>query len=279
MTNMMIEKEHFLDLLGDLCAQQQHSSCLVFAEINNATQVASFLQGFAAEQQLISEVEQFIAREVLEYSGTIFAKLEHNRFGLVIAKSAAESLVIAEQLVYALDKEVISVGEKTYYPKLYCGVTPLAPSYKEPKLAFAAADLALYEARLTGGSTVRLLEPEAPKLANYHQALRLLPVIRAGLLNKLFVLFAQPIVPLDKHSVAQKAEVLLRYQDAEGVIHAPFKYLSAAELFHVSREIDLYVVHQFCLFMQNNEDQRTVYALNISGNTVRYHQFFDYVAE
>jgi EAL domain-containing protein (putative c-di-GMP-specific phosphodiesterase class I) len=71
----------------------------------------------------------------------------------------------------------------------------------------------------------------------------------------------------------------MRYQDAEGIIHAPYSYLSAAELFHVSREIDLYVVHQFCLFMQPNKDKEAVHSLNIAGNTVRYHQFFDYVKE
>ncbi len=273
----MIEKEIFLTLLGDLCLKQQQNSCLIFAEINNATQVASFLQGFSAEQQLISQVEQFIAREVGHYPQALFAKLEHNRFGLMLPKNTSESVVIAEQLVDALDKESIKVGDKRYYPKLYCGVTPLTPDYDEPKFAFAAADAALHDARLTGGSTVKLLEPDALKLANYREALRLLPVIREGLLNKSFVLFTQPIVSLDMNSVAKKVEVLLRYQDADGSIHAPYPYLSAAELFHVSREIDLYVVHHFCLFMQGNKDKETVYSLNIAGNTVRYHQFFDYV--
>ena len=279
MTIMMIEKEVFLQVLSDLCTSQQQTSCLIFAEINNATQVASFLQGFAAEQQLISQVEQFIAQEIAHYPQAIFGKLEHNRFGLIMPKTTAESAVIAEQLVDTLDKQSITVEGKRYYPKLYCGITPLTPDYDDPKFAFAAADVALHEARLTGGSIVKLLKPDAPKLENYRRALRLLPVIREGLLNKSFVLFAQPIAPLGVNSTAKKVEVLLRYQDAEGNIHAPYPYLSAAELFHVSREIDLYVVHQFCQFMQTNKDKETVYSLNIAGNTVRYHQFFDYVKE
>ncbi len=170
---------------------------MIFAEINNATQVASFLQGFAAEQQLISQVEQFIAQEIAHYPQAIFGKLEHNRFGLIMPETAAESVVIAEQLVDTLDKQSITVEDKRYYPKLYCGIAPLTPDYDDPKFAFAAVDVALHEARLTGGSIVKLLKPDAPKLENYRRALRLLPVIREGLLNKSFVLFAQPIVPLD----------------------------------------------------------------------------------
>ncbi|MDT8426164.1 MAG: EAL domain-containing protein [Methyloprofundus sp.] len=275
----MIGKQDFLKLLSEFCADQQQISCLIFAEINNATQVASFIQGFEAEQQLVARIEDFIAQQVAQYSQSVFAKLEHNRFAIVIPENTQQSLRIAEHLASALDQEIIQIDGQSYYPKLYLGVTPLIPEYNAPKLAFAAADAALNEARMTGGSTVKLLQADAPELANYHQALRLLPIIRKGLLNKSFVLFAQPIVPVDVNVTAKKVEVLLRYQDAEGKIHAPSPYLSAAELFHVSREIDLYVVHQFCRFMQTNIDKEIVYSLNISGNTVRYQPFFDYVKD
>lgn len=275
----MINKDDFLAELNAVCIANQQDSCLIFAEINNATQVASFIQGFAAEQQLVIQIEQFIAQQVEQHIGIIFAKLEHNRFGFIVLRASAESVLIAQQLASALDARIINIEGQRYYPKLYLGITPLTPDYKEPQLAYAAADAALNEARLTGGSTVKLLSGDAPELANYYRALRLLPIIREGLLNKAFVLFAQPIVALNKVSKVKKVEVLLRYQDFSGNIHAPFPYLSAAELFHVSREIDLYVVHQFCLFMQTNEDKQTVYSLNIAGNTVRYYPFFDYVRE
>jgi EAL domain-containing protein (putative c-di-GMP-specific phosphodiesterase class I)/GGDEF domain-containing protein len=275
----MINKDDFLAELNTIFTESQQDSCLIFAEINNATQVASFIQGFDAEKQLVMQIKAFISQELKQHAGIMFAKLEHNRFAFIALRKPEESILIAQQLASALDAQIINIEGQRYYPKLYLGITPLTPDYKEPQLAFAAADAALNEARLTGGSTVKLLLADAPELADYYRALRLLPIIREGLLNKSFVLFAQPIVALNKNSTQKKVEVLLRYQDFEGVIHAPFPYLSAAELFHVSREIDLYVVHQFCLFMQNNEDKQTVYSLNIAGNTVRYYPFFDYVRE
>ncbi len=276
---MKIAKEAFLDLLADLCTQAQLESCLILAEINNATQVASFIQGFNAEQQLIEKIEQFVVAQVIQCPKAIFCKLDHNRFAIMFPKDLATSELLANRLASTLDKERIQVAEKSYYPKLYIGITPLVPAYAEPQLAFAAAEAALHEARMTGGSIVRVLEPDAPKLVKYRQALQLLPIIREGLINKSFVLFAQPIVLLDSRSELKKVEVLLRYQDENGVFQEPSPYLAAAELFHVSREIDLYVVHQFCEFMQQNADKTTVYSLNIAGNTVRYQQFFDYVAE
>ncbi len=275
----MINKDDFLAELNAVCINNQQKSCLIFAEINSATQVASFIQGFAAEKQLVIQIEQFIVQQLEQHIGIVFAKLEHNRFGFIVLRTPEESILIAQQIASALDAKIINIEGQRYYPKLYLGITPLTPEYNEPQLAYAAADAALSEARLTGGSTVKLLQVDAPELVNYHRSLRLLPIIREGLLNKSFVLFAQPIVALDENSTTKKVEVLLRYQDVEGNIHAPFPYLAAAELFHVSREIDLYVVHQFCVFMQTNTDKQTVYSLNIAGNTVRYYPFFDYVRE
>ena len=37
----------------------------------------------------------------------------------------------------------------------------------------------------------------------------------------------------------------MRYQDDQVTIHLPEKFLSTAGLFHISREIDLYVEHHF----------------------------------
>jgi len=275
----MINKDAFLSKLNEVCATNQKGSCLVFAEINNATQVASFIQGFAAEKQLVMQIEKHIMQLVEQYTNMVFAKLEHNRFAFIILDTVENSILIAQQIASGLDAKIINIDCQCYYPKLYLGITPLTPDYNEPKLAFAAADAALNEARLTGGSIVKLLSVDAPELVNYHRALRLLPIIREGLLSKSFVLFAQPIVALGKNSKGKKVEVLLRYQDSEGRFYAPYPYLSAAELFHVSREIDLYVVHQFCVFMQNNIDKETVFSLNIAGNTVRYAPFFDYVKD
>jgi len=275
----MINKDAFLNKLNESCTNNQQASCLVFAEINNATQVASFIQGFAAEKQLVTQIEEHITQLVAQYANMVFAKLEHNRFAFIVPDTPENSVLIAQQLASALDAQIINIEGQRYYPKLYLGITPLTPEYKEPKLAFASADAALNEARLTGGSTVKLLLADAPELENYHRALQLLPIIREALLNQSFVLFAQPIVALDKNIQAKKVEVLLRYQDSEGNIHAPYPYLSAAELFHVSREIDLYVVHEFCVFMQSNTDKETIYSLNIAGNTVRYAPFFEYVKE
>jgi EAL domain-containing protein (putative c-di-GMP-specific phosphodiesterase class I) len=55
--------------------------------------------------------------------------------------------------------------------------------------------------------------------------------------------------------------------------------LKTADLFHVSREIDCYVLHHFCRFIARQNRQNMIYSLNISGRTIRYPPFFERVAK
>jgi len=134
----------------------------------------------------------------------------------------------------------------------------------------------LYQARNVGNSIVKVIQPDNQRLHQYFDNLHSLPLLRAGLIEKHFILYAQPIVPVIAQQAPNKAEVLLRYKDHTGRIFPPAKFLQTATLFNVSRELDLYVIENFCRFMQQNSTT-TIYSLNISGSTVRYPQFFDSV--
>lgn len=275
----MLSRLEFINSIQETCRSSTLHSTLVYMEINHVTEVISLLQGLQAEQDLINTVEQFIVSIITGHSGSIVGKLESNRFGVILKLPVSDSIAIANDIVAILDQRTITIDENTYYPKLTIGVTPLTPEYSSPEIAIAAADEALYQARRIGHSIVQLVEPDNPKLLEYHQFLKLLPILRDGLVNESFILYAQPIIPLAGQNSVKKYEILLRYQDENVEIHQPDKFLSTAGLFHVSREIDLYVVHQFCRFYRQNQNRDCSYAINISGNTVRYPEFFHYVAK
>ena len=276
---LKLNKRDFLEHLMQLCTLNEKTRCLVLIEINNSTHVASFLQGFEAEQEVANQVEQLILTHISRHQKVVLGKLGNNQFGLVLPNTIEETERIATDLADAIDQSYIQIQEQRYYPKLYLGISPLTPEYTEFQFAFAAAREALHQASITGGSTVKILTPNAPKLIQYRNSLTLLPIIRReGLLNKHFVLFAQPIVPLNPDSTEKKCEILLRYKDADGNFNAPYPYLLAANMFHVTRDIDVYVITQFCHFMQTNTDTETVYSINISGNTVRYAQFLQVIS-
>ena len=206
-------------------------------------------------------------------------KLGWNRFAVIVKLPVKESLEIAEDLAQLLDNQSVDIEGVSYYPKLIIGVTPISPEYKTPARILAAVDEALFQARRTGNSIVQLLEHDDPLLHDYYDSLSLLPTITEGLKSQSFVLYAQPIVAIGQQATEQKYEVLLRFKNEEGDIDLESRFLQTAELFHISKDVDFYVVRQFCRFIAQKQPADIVYSLNISGSTIRYSPFIDILAK
>ena len=275
----LLTRPYFIKAIGHISSNKDPQHTLIYTEINHAPKVASLLQGIAAEEKLIGAVQLVISNRIKKLPNACMGKLGWNRFAVLLKLPVKESLEIAEDLAQLLDSQPIDIDGISYYPKLIIGVTPLSPEYKSPERILAAVDEALFQARRTGNSIVKLIEHDDPVLHDYYDSLSLLPIITEGLKSRTFVLFAQAIVPIGQHIEPNpKYEVLLRYKNEEGNIDPESRFLQAAELFHISREVDYYVVHQFCRYCAEHRDTNAVYSLNISGSTVRYGPFIDTLA-
>jgi len=275
----LLTRPAFIQAIGHISSNNDPHHTLIYTEINQAPQVASLLQGIAVEEMLINAIQRTIFNRIKGLPNVRMGKLGWNRFALILRLPVSECLEIAEDLAQMLDRQAIEIEGFSYHPKLIIGVTPLSPEYKTPERILAAVDEALFQARRTGNSTVKLIEHDDPILHGYYESLSLLSVIREGLKNQSFVLFAQPIVPTDKQVRAgRKYEVLLRYKNEQGEIDSKSRFLQTAELFHFSREVDLYVVQQFCRFFAQQPTDAE-YSLNISGSTIRYSPFIDVLAK
>jgi EAL domain-containing protein (putative c-di-GMP-specific phosphodiesterase class I)/GGDEF domain-containing protein len=268
----------FIEEVGRIAEINQEKYTLLYAEINHTLQIASLTQGTAAAEELFSRIQALIIGKVASVVGATIGKLDRNRFGILLKLPEQESVHFAEQLAYLIDQQCIIVADIAYYPKLIIGVTSLSPEYKTPERILAAVDEALFQAKRAGNSVVKLIGHDDKALHEYYDLLKLLPELRDGLTNHSFVLYAQPILPVNGMNAEKKAEVLLRYKDDQGDSQTQRRLLRAAELFHISREVDLYVVHQFCRYFAEHP-QPVIYSLNISGSTIHYPDFIKKVEQ
>lgn len=269
----------FIETVRQIWQDNNRHYTLLYIEINHTLQIASLLQGTEAEEGLLTNIQTMILNKVEHLPNAFMGKLDHNRFGILVDLPVKESVEFAEELAGFLDRQCIIIAELPYYPKLIIGVTALSPEYKTPERILAAVDEALYQARRAGNSAVKLIEHDDPFLHEYYDLLKLLPELREGLSNQSFLLYAQPIVPLTQSTSLAKAEVLMRYKNGNGDLNSQFRFLQAADLFHIGREVDLYVIHHFARYIQQQQRQDIVYSLNISGSTIRYPGFFDVVEQ
>ena len=272
----LLTRHSFIEAIGHISSTNDPHHTLIYTEINQTPKVASLVQGIAAEEKLINAIQLVIYNRIKDLPNACMGKLGWNRFAVILKQPVEETLAVAEDLAQLLDAQSVDIDGVSYYPKLIIGVTPLSPEYKSPERVLAAVDEALFQARRTGNSIVKLIEHDDPILHDYYDSLKLLPEITEGLKNEAFVLFAQPIVPIrPEYSTIQKYEVLLRYKNEQGNIDSKSRFLKTAELFHLNREIDFYVVHQFCRYYAENKDTNRLYSLNISGSTIRHSPFID----
>ena len=153
---LMLSRSCFMDQLNQYCLENRGIRALVFVEINNAVQVARLVQGTEAEGQLIDAVERLLLEKLDGYNFGSVAKIQHNQFGVVLNHTAKETLEIFEAFALNLGQQEVRIDGKTYYPKVMVGITPLTPEYRRAELAILAAEEALYQARRTGNSIVKL---------------------------------------------------------------------------------------------------------------------------
>ena len=182
----LLTRPSFIQAIGQISSSNDPQHTLIYTEINHAPKIACMLQGIGAEERLISAIQQVICDRIKHLPNASMGKLGWNRFAIILRLPVKESLEVAEDLAQLLDSQSVDIDGVSYYPKLIIGVTPLSPEYKTPERILAAVDEALFQARRTGNSIVKLIEHNDPILHDYYDSLSLLPVITEGLKNQSF---------------------------------------------------------------------------------------------
>jgi EAL domain-containing protein (putative c-di-GMP-specific phosphodiesterase class I)/GGDEF domain-containing protein len=250
--------------------------CLIYIEINHSLQVARLLGGESVQEKLINSILHIIFSQIKNRFDYKLSQLRENGFGIIVKLPVQDSISFAEELSLLMDRECIIIDGRSYYPKFIIGISTISPEYKTAERILIAVDEALYQARRTGNSIVKVIQHDDQALSEYYNSLTLLPVLREGLLNKSFVLYAQPIVSIADTNSRQKTEILLRYKNKVGEIELPKSFLKTADMFHVSFDVDCYVLYQLCRFIEQKKHVNIEYSMNISGRTVRHPLFYDF---
>jgi diguanylate cyclase (GGDEF)-like protein len=110
-----------------------------------------------------------------------------------------------------------------------------------------AVDSAFYAAKAKGNNQLHVYRPDDANVQQYSADVQAAAIIREALTGgpSRFKLFAQAIVPLQKSSAQINYEVLLRLEDAQGVLLTPDRFLPTANRYQLMVEIDSYVLWHY----------------------------------
>jgi EAL domain-containing protein (putative c-di-GMP-specific phosphodiesterase class I) len=145
----------------------------------------------------------------------------------------------------------------------------------------SAADQACYIAKEKGGNRYHLYKDDDRELSRLLGEMQLMPVIAKAFQDNRFLLYYQPIVPVDNRSPAKWFEILLRMFDDEGEKIFPNSFLAALQRYNMMLEIDYWVINKFSTYFNDNYSnlckKQFKFNINISGTALNDDHFLDFI--
>lgn len=167
-------------------------------------------------------------------------------------------------LSFPWDDQVFSVG-------LSAGLAVIDGQLTDTVELFKQVDAACYGAKDAGKNRVIIYSPGNRRLQQYREQSQWVPRLEHALAQRRFVLFAQPIYPLQQETALPHYEVLLRLRGDDGTLILPGEFLPTAERFGLAPRVDRMVFDGLYRFLTENASvaaRAGAFSINLSGASI-----------
>ncbi len=203
------------------------------------------------------------------------ARVGPDEFALILKGCGARDAERVAQRIQAALAERRFVWDGDAYPvSLSIGVVPLEPGSGGARAALEAADDAVSMAKEGGGARIDVFAMGDSRYQRRHGQKEWIQRINRALEEDGFILYVQPIMPLDPaRGLPPMAEILLRMRTEDGGVAAPDQFIPAAERYNLMGGVDRWVLSRAMralgpLIGRGGSDPLTIYSINISGQSL-----------
>lgn len=233
-----------------------------------------------AGDELIRSIASLVDAEFGET--TLVARTGGDEFAVLIPASAAASLASARRLLAAIDALRVPWQEQTLTTTASIGLAHSRAPHGAFDGLLSHADAACFAAKELGGNRIQAAAPDSDEMQVRAASMRSALQVREALDQRRFALYCQPIVHLTEPGLPQRHfEILLRWIDADGAIHAPADLIAAAERYRLGPRLDRYVVDAVLQWLELHPDAAKMVhhcGINLGGETLVDEEFSDYFA-
>ena len=247
------------------------SGALIVLDIDEFS-VINASYGAEAGDAFLKQVAETIRRDChARFPASHVGRISGNEFALLIDNITVEdSLDLAETIRRNFEQQVVQYGQAEYRATVSISIRPVSSSAHSAGDLLNQASLSLKAAKKLGGNRIELAREtrDQSQIGTPQWVTEIDRTIRDGSLY----LRAQPIVSLGPDSGEGKMyELLLGLRDSSGKEISPQGYIEAAEQFHRSTRVDLWVIAEVMAWMRNNPETLADIAtlnVNLSGSSL-----------
>jgi diguanylate cyclase (GGDEF)-like protein/PAS domain S-box-containing protein len=237
--------------------------------------------GHSAGDALLGQVGALLKSKV-RWRDTL-ARLGGDEFAILLESCTLdEALRTAETLRDAVGNFKFTWEERTFRLGASIGVVPISADNADVASVLSAADSACQAAKQAGRNRVHSFEENDIDLMRRRREMQWAARINTALDEGRFELFRQSILPLRETETGAHYELLLRMRDESGKIVTPDNFMTAAEHYGITPNIDRWVVENAFRWLVSDADEREKLALcsiNLSGLSLGDDKFLPYVID
>ncbi len=273
--------------------QQRLEQALESAKLEHREHVLCFLDidhfhlinenfGTTAGDELLRQLGGFLSHH--RRSGDLTARLGSDQFGLLLGDCPLPNgqAVIAE-LHEKLKSFTFNWEEHSHQLSVSIGLVPVNSASENVPALFSAVETACNVAKDQGRSRVHTGDPGDALLTRRLNEGQWVRRITHAIEENRLILYYQTIVPVDPMlSEGDHYEILLRMQGEDGAIIPPGEFLPAAENYHLSPQIDRWVIDNTIKWLERNPQEQRDLALcsiNLSGLSLNDESLLQFIQQ
>jgi EAL domain-containing protein (putative c-di-GMP-specific phosphodiesterase class I) len=162
------------------------------------------------------------------------------------------------------------------------GVVPITADNEDVASVLSAADSACQAAKEGGRNRVHSFAENDIELMRRRREMQWAARINAALEEGRFELYRMTIQPLQRVEPGYHYELLLRMRDENGRMVSPDNFITAAERYGITPNIDRWVIENAFRWLVSDSDEReklALCAINLSGQSLGDDKFLPFVIE
>ncbi|MEJ2646650.1 MAG: EAL domain-containing protein, partial [Gammaproteobacteria bacterium] len=275
------EFEHRVSRALDETRQTPRQHALLYLDLDQF-KIVNDTCGHVAGDELLQRLSALLLARVRD--DDTLARLGGDEFGVLLEHCPPDqALRIADEIREAVQDFRFAWHGKIFRVGVSIGVVSIDRDSETLAKVLSAADRACYAAKETGRNRVHVFQPDNVELVRHLGEMEWVQRLSSAFEEERFLLYAQPIVPLEQNTDRpQYLEILLRLRDEGGQILLPNAFLPAAERYNLIPTVDRWVLRTLFATLGDHQgtlDPHTIFSVNISGPSLSEDLFLDFVLD